>query len=51
MTAAATSSSSAGSSGSAPNPDEDPLIFIRGKYGSLRNETRSEPQWPLPMHY
>jgi flavin reductase (DIM6/NTAB) family NADH-FMN oxidoreductase RutF len=33
------------------HPDEDPLIFFRGKYGSLRNETRSEPQWPLPMHY
>lgn len=32
-------------------PEEQPLIFFRGKYNSLRTETESEPQWPLPMHY
>lgn len=32
-------------------PEEEPLIFFRGKYSSLKTETQSEPQWPLPMHY
>ncbi len=31
--------------------EEEPLIFFRGKYSSLRTETQTEPQWPLPMHY
>lgn len=28
-----------------------PLIFFRGRYRDLRDETEREPAWPLPMHY
>ena len=28
-----------------------PLIFFRGRYRDLREETEREPAWPLPIHY
>ncbi len=28
-----------------------PLIFFRGRYRDLVDETQREPSWPLPMHY
>ncbi|WP_293808707.1 flavin reductase family protein [uncultured Bosea sp.] len=28
-----------------------PLIFFRGRYRDLVDETEREPSWPLPMHY
>jgi flavin reductase (DIM6/NTAB) family NADH-FMN oxidoreductase RutF len=31
--------------------DAAPLIFFRGRYRDLREETEREPAWPLPMHY
>ena len=31
--------------------DDEPLLFFRGKYQSLRREAASEPMWPLPIHY
>ncbi|MEZ2410724.1 flavin reductase family protein [Bosea sp. RCC_152_1] len=28
-----------------------PLIFFRGRYRDLVDETQREPSWPLPIHY
>jgi len=28
-----------------------PLIFFRGRYRDLVDETEREPAWPLPIHY
>jgi flavin reductase (DIM6/NTAB) family NADH-FMN oxidoreductase RutF len=28
-----------------------PLIFFRGRYRDLVDETQREPTWPLPIHY
>ena len=28
-----------------------PLIFFRGRYCDLVDETQREPEWPLPIHY
>ncbi|WFU74853.1 flavin reductase family protein [Bradyrhizobium sp. CB2312] len=28
-----------------------PLIFFRGRYRDLIDETEREPTWPLPIHY
>jgi len=28
-----------------------PLIFFRGRYRDLVDETEREPSWPLPIHY
>ncbi|EGP08294.1 nitrilotriacetate monooxygenase component B [Bradyrhizobiaceae bacterium SG-6C] len=28
-----------------------PLIFFRGRYRDLVDETEREPTWPLPIHY
>lgn len=28
-----------------------PLIFFRGRYRDLVDETEREPEWPLPIHY
>jgi flavin reductase (DIM6/NTAB) family NADH-FMN oxidoreductase RutF len=28
-----------------------PLIFFRGRYRDLVDESEREPTWPLPMHY
>jgi hypothetical protein len=28
-----------------------PLIFFRGRYRDLFDETEREPTWPLPIHY
>jgi flavin reductase (DIM6/NTAB) family NADH-FMN oxidoreductase RutF len=28
-----------------------PLIFFRGRYCDLVDESRREPSWPLPIHY
>lgn len=28
-----------------------PLIFFRGRYRDLQDETEREPSWPLPIHY
>jgi flavin reductase (DIM6/NTAB) family NADH-FMN oxidoreductase RutF len=28
-----------------------PLIFFRGRYRDLVDESEREPSWPLPMHY
>ena len=28
-----------------------PLIFLRGRYRDLVDETEREPTWPLPIHY
>jgi len=28
-----------------------PLVFFRGRYRDLKDETEREPAWPLPMHY
>ncbi|TCR62956.1 flavin reductase family protein [Bosea sp. BK604] len=28
-----------------------PLIFFRGRYRDLREESEREPAWPLPIHY
>jgi flavin reductase (DIM6/NTAB) family NADH-FMN oxidoreductase RutF len=28
-----------------------PLIFFRGRYHELNDESEREPEWPLPMHY
>src|SRR6266404_4321764 len=30
---------------------EAPLIFFRGRYRDLVDETAREPAWPLPIHY
>jgi len=31
--------------------DAAPLIFFRGRYRDLVDETEREPTWPLPIHY
>jgi flavin reductase (DIM6/NTAB) family NADH-FMN oxidoreductase RutF len=31
-------------------PANEPLVFFRGAYRSLKDTERS-PEWPLPMHY
>ena len=31
--------------------DGDPLVFFRGQYHGLDAYQRSEPSWPLPIHY
>lgn len=31
--------------------DAAPLIFFRGRYRDLRDDTEREPDWPLPIHY
>ena len=28
-----------------------PLVFFRGRYRDLVDETEREPSWPLPIHY
>lgn len=28
-----------------------PLVFFRGRYCDVANETQREPAWPLPIHY
>lgn len=28
-----------------------PLVFFRGKYRDIVDETQREPSWPLPIHY
>jgi flavin reductase (DIM6/NTAB) family NADH-FMN oxidoreductase RutF len=28
-----------------------PLIFFRGRYHDLKDDSEREPAWPLPMHY
>ena len=28
-----------------------PLVFFRGRYRDLRDESERAPEWPLPMHY
>jgi flavin reductase (DIM6/NTAB) family NADH-FMN oxidoreductase RutF len=28
-----------------------PLIFFRGRYRDLVDESQREPEWPLPIHY
>ncbi len=28
-----------------------PLIFFRGRYRDLVDDTEREPEWPLPIHY
>jgi flavin reductase (DIM6/NTAB) family NADH-FMN oxidoreductase RutF len=28
-----------------------PLIFFRGRYCDLVDESEREPSWPLPIHY
>ena len=33
------------------HPDEEPLIFFRGKYNSVASGEQRMPEWPLPMHY
>jgi flavin reductase (DIM6/NTAB) family NADH-FMN oxidoreductase RutF len=34
------------------HPDApSPLIFFRGRYRDLVDDTRREPAWPLPIHY
>lgn len=34
------------------HPDAPPpLIFFRGRYRDLVDETEREPTWPLPIHY
>ena len=36
----------------AAHPDTPmPLIFFRGRYRDLVDETEREPEWPLPIHY
>ncbi|RTM15345.1 MAG: flavin reductase [Bradyrhizobiaceae bacterium] len=36
----------------ATHPDAPaPLIFFRGRYRDLVDETQREPEWPLPIHY
>jgi len=36
----------------ATHPDKPmPLIFFRGRYRDLVDETEREPEWPLPIHY
>jgi flavin reductase (DIM6/NTAB) family NADH-FMN oxidoreductase RutF len=33
------------------HPDEEPLLFFRGKYNSIASGEQRMPEWPLPMHY
>lgn len=31
--------------------DRRPLVYSKGRYAALENETRTEASWPLAMHY
>jgi flavin reductase (DIM6/NTAB) family NADH-FMN oxidoreductase RutF len=36
-----------------PSPEEEPLVFFRGRYRSLASDDQraAPPEWPLPIHY
>jgi hypothetical protein len=33
------------------NEDRAPLVFSRGRYGSLQASEQAAPLWPLDIHY